>query len=257
MGNLAEASLAAVLVVAVAWINIRGVRWGGVVQVATTAVKVAFLCVIIALPLALLPWGSHFSVANWTASFGAALADPSPGTVTASLASRFGVVLLAVMWAYNGWHGVNQVAEEIKSPERKLPQALFAGIGLIVLLYLAHNLAVHGVLPLDQVAKAGEEATAEMLRVVIGPAGAVAIAVVLVIGTFGTIVCDLLIAPRISFAMGRDGVFFRQLAEVHPRYHTPAVAIAIQAVMAIVLVIGSACWSSSTRASRTIRCSIF
>lgn len=231
LGNLPKVALSVIAILAIAAVNIRGVAWGGNLQIATTAVKVLFLLLIIALPLfAWLAPGEEP-----TADQG--LAPGAAGDV--NLATKFGVVLLAVMWAYNGWHGVSQVAEEIRRPERNIPLALLGGIALLIALYLGANLAYHSVLSLGQLAQAGEHAAEAALEVVFGHAGVVAMAAVLLISTFGTINSDLLIGSRISFAMGRDRVFFPQLAIVHAEFRTPVVAILAQAVMASLLVIGT------------------
>jgi basic amino acid/polyamine antiporter, APA family len=230
--NLWEVALAVFVVMVLAAINLRGVSWGGAVQVTTTGVKVCFLLFMIALPIALWPLGTgSFSVSRWATS--------APIDAPGSLATRFGVALLAVMWAYNGWHAVTPVAEEIHHAERNVPRALFAGIGLIIALYLGANFAYHGVFSMTQVVATGEHAAEDMLASLLGPSGAIAMSTALLVGTFGTINGDLLIAPRISFAMGRDGVFFRQLGYVHPKYHTPALAICVQAAMASLLMLGS------------------
>jgi amino acid transporter len=143
------------------------------------------------------------------------------------------------MWAYNGWHGVTPIAEEIRRPERNIPLALAGGIGAIVVLYIGANLAIHGVLSMGQVMASGEHAAEVMLETLLGPPGAIALAAVLVCSTLGAMNGDLLIAPRISFAMGRDGVFFRTFARVHPKHRTPVVAIAVQAGMSIALVLAT------------------
>jgi basic amino acid/polyamine antiporter, APA family len=232
LSNLGEVALAIVVVLVLAAINIRGVIWGGAVQVTTTAVKVSFLLFMIALPLAL--WmvsRGTFSFHNW--------ATTAPIDSTASLATRLGVAALAVMWAYNGWHAVTPVAEEIRNAERNVPLALFGGIGAIMALYLGATMAYHGVFSMTGVIGTGEHTAEEMLALLLGPAGAVAMSTVLLVGTFGTINGDFLIAPRISFAMARDGVFFHQLARIHPQFRTPALAIGVQAGMAILLVLAS------------------
>ena len=202
--NMQEVGVAVLVVLLLAWINIRGVSWGGAVQVATTFVKVGFLCLLVLLPVAMWPFGpSQFSWEHWAYS--------APATTDGGFASRFGVVLLAVMWAYNGWHGVAPIAEEIRRPERNIPLALAGGIGLIIVLYLGANLAIHGVLSMHEVMASGEHAAEVMLATLLGPAGATAMAAVLVCSTLGAMNGDLLIVPRISFAMGRDGVFFAVL----------------------------------------------
>jgi APA family basic amino acid/polyamine antiporter len=232
LGTIARVLLATTLIALMAWINVVGVVWGGRVQSATTLVKAGFLGVVAVLPLVLLPWaepGLRLSNYNTTTS-------TLEGT---TLATRFGVVLLAVLWAYNGWHGVTQVAEEIRDPQRNIPRALFGGVGILIVLYVSANVAYHGVLSMDEMAAAKDHAAELMVRALLGWPGAAVMSGVIMCSTFGGINSNLLLGPRVAFAMGRDGVFFRSLGYVHTAYRTPAVAIVIEALMSVVLVITS------------------
>lgn len=214
-------TLLAVSVIAfMAWVNIRGVVWGGRVQDLTTLVKVGFLLAIALLPFALMRFDIGY------------LTPVVPEALPTDLSSRFGLALVAVMWAYNGWHSVSIVGEEIVEPQRNLPIALLSGVSILIILYLGVNIAYHVVLPVSEIAAHGENAAYEVARELLGPIGASAIAGVIMISVFGAINCNMLVYPRVYFAMARDGLFFRPLGHVHARYHTPAVAIAAQAVIA-------------------------
>ncbi len=140
--------LAIGLIVIMAWVNIVGVLWGGRLQMVVTVVKAAFLAMVAIIPFILIPFVSEtIDVANyWT-------------TVVprqSGLAAQVGVVLLAVMWAYNGWHGVTPLAEEVREPHRNIPLALFWGIGILIALYIAANFAYHGVLSMSEMEAAGD-----------------------------------------------------------------------------------------------------
>jgi APA family basic amino acid/polyamine antiporter len=160
-------------------------------------------------------------------------------------ASRISAVLLAILWAYNAWHGVTPLAEEIRQPQRNLPLALVLGIGLLIGLYVSANVAYHGVLSMEQMKTAGDHAAEVMLTKLLGPLGGAAMSAVIMCSAFGTINSNLLQAPRVGLAMGRDRVFFHPLGQVHPRYRTPASAIGVLAGMASFLVILAAAGKSA------------
>ncbi|MCA9141538.1 MAG: amino acid permease [Planctomycetaceae bacterium] len=224
--------LAIVLIVGIAWVNILGVLWGGRLQMLVTIVKAAFLALVAIVPFLLIPFVSEsINIANYSST----VAPRQSG-----LAAQVGVVLLAVMWAYNGWHGVTPLAEEVTDPQRSIPFALFTGIGILIVLYLAANFAYHGVLSMSEMKAAGDHAAEEMLKKLFGQGGLAAMSAVIMCSTFGAINTNLLQAPRITFAMGRDGVFFRSLGMVHATFRTPAMAIAVMAAMSIGLILAVA-----------------
>jgi APA family basic amino acid/polyamine antiporter len=134
---------------------------------------------------------------------------------------------------------VTPVAEEIRDPQRSLPLALLAGVGILTVLYVSANVAYHSVLPMDRMAESRDHAAEEFLQTLLGPVGSAVMSAVIMCSTLGTINAIMLVSPRIAFAMGRDGVFFRALGRVHERFHTPAAAILTLAVMGSALVAGS------------------
>ncbi|MCH7729105.1 MAG: amino acid permease [Planctomycetes bacterium] len=220
--------LVAILVGGLAWVNVMGVLWGGRLQLTTTIIKAVSLLLVGLAPLLL------FTIADSAPSTANYATTVAPSQT--SLAAQIGVVLLAVMWAYNGWHGITPLAEEIKDPKRNFPRALFGGIAILIVLYLAANFAYHSVLSMEEMEFAKDDAPEHMLNKLIGPVGATIMAVIIMCSVFGAIATNLLNSPRISFAMGRDRVFFRSLGSVHQRFRTPVVAIIVTAVMAIGLV---------------------
>lgn len=228
--NLQQVLMALVLITSIAWINVLGVIWGGRVQSATTLVKASFLGVMALLPFGMvLITGTGFDLGNYQSSL---IQPPDEPFMV-----RFGLILLGVMWAYNGWHGVTPVAEEVKNPQKTIPLALFGGVGILIVLYVSANVAYHGVLSMQEMADAGQHAAETMVSNLLGPLGAALMASVIMCSTFGGINSNLLLAPRVAFAMGRDRVLFPQLGRVHAHYRTPAIAICIQALMAAVLVV--------------------
>lgn len=227
------APMGLVVIGAVAWFNVLGVLWGARLQALTTIVKCSLV-----LAIALLPW--ILTIAGREAiEFG--LVSESIPPEQATIPSRVAAVLLAVMWAFNGWEGVVPIAEEVKNPGRNLPLALLGGIGLLGLLYMSATLAYHLVIPISEMTTAeNREHVAELLltRLLGGWAGSM-MSVGLVLSTLGTINSNLLTSPRVTYAMGRDGLLPAFFGGLHARYRTPIVAILFQGVMAGVMVIGS------------------
>ncbi len=224
----AQVLLATALLAVLAWVNILGVVWGGRLQLVTTAIKAGFLALVALLPWIMLPLAERGLA--WS-NYATTVTPRLP-----SLSAQVGAVLLAVLWAYDGWHGLAPLAEEVRRPQRNIPMALVVGVGILVLLYVGANVAYHGVLSMSEMKTAGNHAAEEMLRRLLGRVGMASMSTVIMCSTFGALNSNLLYAPRVSFAMGRDGVFFRELGRVHATYRTPMVAILVLAVMAAGLI---------------------
>ncbi|MAG92857.1 MAG: hypothetical protein CMJ48_03810 [Planctomycetaceae bacterium] len=243
--TLGQLLMVAVLIIGMAWVNIIGVVWGGRLQNFTTIIKAGALVLVATSPFILWPFVQQaFDAANLTTTVDPAEKD---------FGARLGVILLAVMWAYNGWHGVTPLAEEINNPQRNIPIALFGGIGILIVLYVATNFAYHSVLTMDEIREVGvanadttksvierETVGANMFKRMIGPMGVALVAGMIMCSTFGAINTNLLQSPRVTFAMGRDGAFFRIFGRVHAQFGTPAPAILLTALMAIALMTAAA-----------------
>lgn len=223
-----------VLIGAIAWFNVLGVLWGARLQALTTIIKCALV-----LTIALLPW---ILTTLGKPSIHTQLLTESILPIQPTLATQIAAVLLAVMWAFNGWEGIVPIAEEVKNPGRNLPFALLGGIGVLGFLYLSATLAYHLVIPLPEMASPeNREHVAELLlsRLLGDWAGSL-MSIGLVLSTLGTINSNLLTSPRVTYAMGRDGLLPKALGLLHPRYKTPAAAILFQAAVACLMVILSA-----------------
>ena len=153
----------------------------------------------------------------------------SGGTLVA-----MGAALVPILFTYGGWQQTNFIAEEIIEPERNLPRALVLGVAVVVTVYLLANLAYLRVLGADGLAHSAAPA-ADVMRQLLGPVGGTVIAAGIAVSTFGFLNLVILVTPRVFQAMAADGVFFKGLAELHPKYRTPTAAIALQAGWAIVL----------------------
>jgi APA family basic amino acid/polyamine antiporter len=212
--------VAAAAILSTAVFNVIGLRWGALVQNITTLGKYAALLFIVIVALAKgLPANglSHFTPATPPGSF--ALAP-------------FGLALVAVLWAYDGWADLSFVGGEVKDPRRTLPRALILGLVAVIAIYALANVAYLAVLPVHEM-RQSRLVAADVASRLIGPAGVIFVSATVMLSTFGTLNGSLLTSPRIFFAMADDGLFFRRVAAVHPRYHTPYVAILIAAGLGV------------------------
>ena len=215
--------LAAAAIALTSIFNILGVRWGSLVQNVTTLAKYGGLAFIIMLAFAIgLPKsGGQFTPAAPTGSFAV---------------GAFGLALVSALWAFDGWADLSFVGGEVKDPQKNLPKALIIGTLAVVAIYLLANLAYLSVFTVDEIAKSRLVA-ADVAQVLVGNWGVSFVAITVMLSTFGTLNGTLLTAPRIFFAMADDGLFFRALAKVHPKYETPYVAIITCAVLGIAFVL--------------------
>lgn len=202
--------LAIGIIAALAIINYFGVRVGGNVQVATTALKVGLIAAIIVIGL-----GSGLgSTANYHSS-----STAYPGGLLGFFAA-----LVGALWAYDGWNNVTMVASEVRKPQRNLPLALIAGTLSVISIYLLTNLAYFYVLPAGAVASTDRVAS-EMMRKILGAPGAAAVSAAAMISIFAALNGSILSGSRVPFAMARDGLFFRRIERIHPLHRTPSVSI--------------------------------
>lgn len=226
LGFWPQRLLTVAVLAGLAWINIRGVRWGGVVQLVITLIKIGSLVAIAVLPfLVLADWLS----APARPDFGN-LRPVWPEDWRKVFLGDLGSAFLGVLWAYHGWHNLAPVAEEIRQPQRNIPLALLGGVAIIITLYLGANLAYYLVIPRVEMAELKQTTVAtEFSLRLLGPLGAAAAAAAVMCSVFGALNGNLLVGPRLLYAMGDDGLAPRALGVVHARYHTPALAIAVLA----------------------------
>jgi APA family basic amino acid/polyamine antiporter len=206
-----------------AFFNYRGLRWGSAVQNVTTFAKYGGLLfiVLVALALGLPATGGHYT----------------PVVPAGSLhAVPFGLALVSVLWAFDGWADLSFVAGEVKDPRRVLPRALIGGTLAVVAIYLLANIAYLAVLPVGEIARS-KLVAADVAQRVMGTRGAIFVAATVVVSTFGTLNGSLLTSPRIFYAMSEDRLFFQKVGAVHPRYGTPYVAVAVSATLGIAFVL--------------------
>src|SRR5436190_3657124 len=140
--------------------------------------------------------------------------------------SGFFPALVAALWAYDGWNDLNMVAGEIRDPQRNVPLALIWGVATVGLLYILVNAAVQYVLPAPLVA-ASERPASAAVALVVGTLGGGLVSAAMAISMLVTLNGTIMSGARVPFAMARDGYFFPSLAEVHPRFRTPSIAIIV------------------------------
>lgn len=201
--------VAAGSLVLLAAVNYVGVAVGNAVQSTLTIIKVIGLAAIIFLALVFHPSGRNFI------SFNLNVAHPF---------SSFGVSMIAVLWAYSGWDFLCFASGEIKEPHRNLPRALIVGILLLIVLYVAINVAYLAALPLNEMA--GVVRVAERaVGALVGAAGATAVAAIVMISAFGCNASGVIPISRVCYALSTDRLFFKAPSAVHSRFRTPHIAI--------------------------------
>jgi len=140
------------------------------------------------------------------------------------------------LWAYDGWNDLNMVAGEVRQPERSIPIALIAGVATVGALYMLVNAGVQYVLPANAIAASPRPAS-DAVALVMGRIGAGIVSAGMAISMLVTLNGSIMSGARIPFAVARDGLFFRALADVSPRFHTPSVALLVQASLSIALLL--------------------
>jgi basic amino acid/polyamine antiporter, APA family len=223
------------VILVLALVNARGTRLGGGLQVVITTVKVASLVGIALLPFIVVGLTSE-PRARPTTDY---ITPAWPSDWGAFKWSAFGGALIGVFWAYHGWMNIAPVAEEVREPQRNIPLALFCGVGAVILLYVSVNVAYYLVLPRDVITGIkGRTVAGEFSWKLLGSAGLLLASTAVMISVFGSLNGNLLVGPRLLFAMGRDRLAPSTLAKLHPRYQTPARAQLVLAGWAVLMVAG-------------------
>jgi APA family basic amino acid/polyamine antiporter len=222
MSPLTAKVLAIGMLALVTIVNVRGTRQSSNVQNWLTAVKVG---AIVAMSVVLLLMGR---------SSADAVANSWPAGSDATLWSGFGLAMLGVLWAYEGWQYATFSAGETIDPQRNVPRAFFIGLAALVAIYLLANLGYLAALTPAAVAGSQSVAAASMATV-IGPRSAKLIATAIAVSIFGAVNGVILTSSRVYYAMARDGLFFQKLAVVHPRFRTPAFAVIAGSLWAAIL----------------------
>lgn len=214
--------VAAVAIAVISILNYVGVRWGSLIQNATTVAKYFGLLfiILVALAIGLPKTGGYFTPAMPSGSL---------------MITPFGLALVSVLWAYDGWADLAFISGEVKDPGYTLPRALIWGTLAVIAIYLLANIAYLGVMPVEEM-RHSKLVAADVALKLIGPAGVTFVAITVMLSTLGTLNGSILTNPRVFFAMAADGLLFKQVASVHKKYETPYVAITLTAVLGIIFV---------------------
>lgn len=199
-------------------VNYIGIRRAGNFQLAFTILKIVLILVI-----SILAFTSGGSWSHFAEHYSAAT-----GGVTG-----FVVAAAAALWAYDGWSDLNMVAEEVQDPARNIPLALVGGLLVIGALYMLVNAAVQFALPAAQVATSPSSMSEAVRGSALGAAAAVVVSAAMIISLTTTLNGVAMSGSRMTFALSRDGNFFSFLSKIHPRFHTPYLAIAVQAILSV------------------------
>jgi basic amino acid/polyamine antiporter, APA family len=210
----------------VSLLNYVGVKKAGEFQLVFTLLKVAIILGIVVLCFSGIGSVPGRGWANFASTFIGA-----KGGVAGFMAA-----LVAALWAYDGWNDLNMVAGEIKQPETSIPIALIAGVATVGALYMLLNAGVQYVLPANAIAASARPAS-EAVALILGRVGAGIVSAGMAISMLVTLNGTIMSGARVPYAVARDGYFFRALADVSPRFHTPSVALAVQAVLSIALLL--------------------
>jgi APA family basic amino acid/polyamine antiporter len=221
MGAAATKALAVAALVTLAAVNVAGVRLAALLGDALTIVKLVALAGIVALALAF--GGGGRGVTSW--------GDTAPPTGGAMAAAMVGV-----LWSYGGWQHASFAAGEARRPARDVPLGMIAGTAIVTLAYLLANVAYTRLLPMGAIA-ASPHVASDAAQAAIGRAGGAVVAAAIAVSALGTAGIYTLTTPRLYWAMADRGLFFRGVADLHPRWRTPVRAIALQTAWAIALVL--------------------
>ncbi|MBN2207177.1 MAG: amino acid permease [Candidatus Aminicenantes bacterium] len=212
----------AVSIVIVTGVNYLGIRSGVVFQ---NIFAVARILAVAGIAVLGLLFGRK---AGLTAPVGAL------GGLSSLDLSAFGAAVLTVLWAYDGWYALNCTAEEVRNPKRNIPLGLILGTLTVTAIYLGLNLVYLAALPMDRIRgtlRIGEAAVLQLF----GPGVGWIFGALIALSIFGCLSATIIYGPRVYYAMAKDGLFFKRLAEIHPRYRVPGRALIAQAVWACLL----------------------
>jgi APA family basic amino acid/polyamine antiporter len=225
--TLTRAHLFALLLIAiVTYVNVVGLRWGALLQNLSTWTKFAAMAAFVVLGFAIGKgdW-SHFS------SHGAGL---TMGLHPTQLISALGVALIAVFWAYDGWVYITWVAGEVKEPRRNVPLAMVLGVLVVGAIYVAMNVTYLYALPLTEIAR-HETIAHAAAAALFSPRAAVWLSLMIAVSCFSAAATCTLSGARVYLAMAQDGIFFKRMAVIHPKWRTPALSLIGQGIWAALL----------------------
>ncbi|MBI4503186.1 MAG: amino acid permease [Gemmatimonadetes bacterium] len=224
LGPLSLAQGTAIVFIAlVSAVNYGGVQLGAILQNVSTVLKVGALVALILLGFILSPTYPP-------------PAQPVQSLLPASSAlSAFGLALVSILWAYDGFADLGFISGEVRDPQRVLPRALLSGTAAVVAIYLSANAVYLHLVSLPRM-PGSPLIAADAAQVILGPIGVLFVSAAVMVSTFGTLNASTMTGPRVFFAMAEDRLFFRKLAEVHPKFGTPGNCILLAGALGIIFV---------------------
>lgn len=209
-------------------INVFGVKIGSAFASAITTAKLLGIFAVITIGLVL---GHEMIDTN----FEFTKFVSSPANINMNFFSCFGLATIGIFFSYGGFHHASYLAGEVKNPNKTLPRAMIMGTLIVMAVYVAINFAYLRLLPIGTIAASDKVASTAVSTVL--TYGSVLIAILISVSTLGTISIYSMSAPRIYYALAEDGLFFKKLAAIHPKYHTPANAIIAQCIIACIILL--------------------
>jgi basic amino acid/polyamine antiporter, APA family len=210
---------AQIFAIAATWLitglNYLGIKKAGDFQLVFTWLKGVLILVIA---------GFCFAAAGHWSNFSTVFTGAKGGF------GGFMIALIAALWAYDGWNDLTMVSGEIQNPEKSLPIALIAGLGIVGVLYMATNAAIQYILPAAAIAASPRPAVSA-LAAVTGPWGAALVSGVMALSIFVTLNGTIMSGARVPFAAAKDGLFFRRMGDINPRFQSPSTSLIVQALL--------------------------
>ena len=216
------------LIAILTFVNVVGLRWGALLQNVSTWTKFTAMAGFVVL-------GFLVGKGNWS-NFSAHGTPLNLGLSPTHLISALGVGLIAVFWAYDGWVYITWVSGEVKNPRRTVPLAMFLGVLVIGVIYVAMNLTYVYAMPLKEIA-AHETIVHDAATVLFSPTVAQWLSLMIAVACFSAAATCTLSGARVYMAMAQDGVFFKRMAVIHPKWRTPAFSLIGQGLWAAALTI--------------------
>jgi len=215
-----------VLIFVLTYVNVVGLRWGALMQNLSTWTKFAAMAAFVIL-------GFAIGKGHWT-NFSSQGASLTMGLSPGQFISAMGIGLIAVFWAYDGWVYITWVAGEVKEPRRNVPLAMVLGILVVGVIYMAMNLTYVYAMPLSEIAQ-HETIAHAAATVLFSPRAAIWLSATIAISCFSAAATCTLSGARVYLAMAQDGVFFKRMAVIHPKWRTPAFSLIGQGAWAAIL----------------------
>jgi basic amino acid/polyamine antiporter, APA family len=227
--TITRAHLFGLLLIAIlTYVNVVGLRWGTLLQNLSTWTKFAAMAAFVVL-------GFAIGKGDWS-HFNPHGASPTLGLHPAQLISAMGVALIAVFWAYDGWVYITWVAGEVKEPRRNVPLGMVFGVLVVGAIYMAMNFTYLYALPLNKIAQ-HETIAHAAAAALFSPRAAVWLSLTIAVSCFSAAATCTLSGARVYLAMAQDGVFFKRMAVIHPKWRTPAFSLIGQGIWAALLTV--------------------